>query len=66
MGASAHFIRKEERMEKPKCPYSVSGMCTRHGCIYLPDLNCRKGRKNYASKRIKHPRHNEHGLERPK
>ena len=29
-------------MEKPKCPYMVSGLCSIRRCIYLPDQQCMK------------------------
>lgn len=32
-------------MEKTKCPYMVSGLCTIRRCIYLPDQKCMKERE---------------------
>jgi len=29
-------------MNKPTCPYMVSGICHRRGCIYLPPMDCLK------------------------
>ena len=29
-------------MNKPTCPYMVSGVCHRNGCIYLPNFDCLK------------------------
>ena len=29
-------------MNKPTCPYMVSGVCYRNGCIYLPSMECMK------------------------
>ena len=31
--------------ETTKCPYSVSGICYRRTCIYLPDMKCLKERE---------------------
>lgn len=45
-------------MEKPTCPYAVSGVCYRKGCIYLPSMDCLtvdeyKQRLKYAKKHKK-------------
>lgn len=34
------FVRKDINMEKPTCPYMVSGICYRKGCIYIPHQQC--------------------------
>lgn len=71
MGTSTHLLERNN-MEKPTCPYKVSGICYRDGCIYLPSMDCIKKselnrRLKYAKKkvvkknenqRINHPKHN--------
>lgn len=43
-------------MEKPTCPYMVSGLCYRRGCIYKPHQMCMtfreyKNRLSYVKKK---------------
>lgn len=53
-------------MNKPTCPYMVSDICYRTGCIYKPHMNCmsihefrnrlkyvKKGKKKYEHQRSK-------------
>lgn len=52
------FVRKDKKMEKITCPYAVSGVCYRKGCIYLPSMDCLtvdeyKQRLKYAKKHKK-------------
>lgn len=42
-------------MEKPTCPYMVSGICYRKGCIYIPNMECMK--KDELNRRMKFVKH---------
>lgn len=35
-------LRKATKNESVTCPYNVSGLCHRNGCIYLPHMECMK------------------------
>lgn len=48
-------LRKSQRSEPVICPYAVSGICHRDGCIYLPPMSCMtereyRNRLKYAKK----------------
>lgn len=48
-------LRKSSKYETIVCPYAVSGICYRTGCIFKPQMDCMKinefkTRLNYAKK----------------
>lgn len=45
-------------MNKLTCPYMVSGVCHRKGCIYLPEQQCMK---EYSKKQQKSRKHAKRG-----
>jgi len=43
MGIHPYLLERNIMIkETTKCPYSVSGICYRRTCIYLPDMKCLK------------------------
>ena len=35
-------LRRTRKFESVVCPYSVSGICHRNGCIFKPEMDCMK------------------------
>lgn len=54
------------RNEDISCPYKLSGLCYRKGCIHIPHLSCMKKReyddiiKSYKFKKKKGHKHYEY------
>lgn len=52
-GNHPFFIRKGINMNDIACPYKLSGLCYRKGCIHLPELDCTKKWEKHKLKRKK-------------